>query len=528
MRFFGYMATGMAGQMRRACAILAMAMAAACDGGSEVHVAAAHDYVRYEGIWRPQGGLVAVNWQGSAASLRFTGTSIKADIESAYGGDQYRAIVDGVPAVEPLELEPGRHRYMLAQGLAPGEIHSVALFKETFSASANQFRGFTVQGPDVSIYAAEWSPALRIAFFGDSNMDGTSLYSEKDSGDSGTWYAFPASVSRMLDAEMQLQARGGATLGGAGGNNVMSFIFSADGTTVDKSYRTGFQPDVIVVNAGANDIFAVDPEHRKDAVKHRFHAVIKALRDVYGAEPHIVLMNAYGWDVNEPAAYTSEVAAEAGDRVSVLHFPWLWEQWHGSQWDHSGQAHMLAKHIAALDERWSIRQQHDVVDSFDPAGDVTNGGFEHAAPFGGFGWRYKDDGVERVEAPDRAAEGRFFIRLEAGEQVHQPTDATGDLLPGATEGGESYIISAMVRGDSDEARAEIVTHFEGQQLYTHDDDPSTFQASQFALTTEWRRYSHRATAGDGIWTLFHYLRAVEGAVDFDDVAVTVMPKTDGL
>ena len=68
-----------------------------------------------------------------------------------------------------------------------------------------------------------------------------------------------------------------------------------------------FNPDVIVVNAGANDIYSASGGNQKTIIKQRYELVIENLREFYGSSPHIVLMNAYGWDINEPANYSYEL-----------------------------------------------------------------------------------------------------------------------------------------------------------------------------------------------------------------------------
>ena len=354
-------------------------------------------------------------------------------------------------------------------------------------------------------------------------MDGSSNYSEKNSGEMGTYYAYPAMVTRMLGAEMNNQSVGGAQIDDNGDNCVGSFIFSEDYKTQDPDYRSGFDPHIIVINAGANDIYSVN----KVTIKNRFKAVIADLRMVYGDGPHIVLFNAYGWDTNEPANYThevvSELAATGETNVSVCLFPWLWEQWHGCQWDHSGEAHVLAEHLASINPAWAQVKPNDIIDGFGRNWDFSNGSFEHKAPFGGFGWRYYLDGVERVYNPAGAADGDYYIRLDSGEMVHQPTDATGDLLPGGTEGDQTYYITASIRGTEAGAQAQIQTHFEEQTMYTHDDDPESFQTTTFDVTTSWQDYTHVATATSGVWTIYNYLIASSGTVEFDNVRMSNMP-----
>jgi hypothetical protein len=313
----------------------------------------------------------------------------------------------------------------------------------------------------------------------------------------------------MLGAEMHNQSVGGATLYNGGDNSVGSFIFSEDYYNQDPNYRSGFDPHIIVVNAGANDVGS-----GKSVIKRRYKNVVADLRTVYGPDPKIILFNSYGWDGNEPANYSHEVVTELGDpNLSVCLFPWLWEQWHGCQWDHSGEAYILLDHITSLNPDWQQVNPGDIIDGFGRNWDVANGSFEHAAPFGGFGWRYRKDGVERIHDPGGAADGEYYIRLDAGEKVHQPTDATGDFLPGATKGGETYYVTAKIRGVSEGARAQIFFDFQGQQIWTRGKEhPTTFD-----LSTEWHMYQASIVAPAGHWTLFTTLKSLSGTVDFDDV-----------
>jgi hypothetical protein len=470
--------------------------------------------IQYRGRWNFSNPSAPwVFWQGSSIIVNFDGTGISLDIEAQARTEQYRVILDGVALPDRLFVT-GRQKKILASGLPPG-IHTVQVMKETWVGGKTFFHGLEVTGKGLAPPPPR--PDLRIEFYGDSNMDGSSSYSEKSSGNMGTYYAFPAMVTRMLGAEMNLQALGGAKLDGNGDNDIRSFIFSEDYYNQDPGYRSGFDPHIIVVNAGATDVGA-----GKEVIKDRYKAVIADLRTVYGSDPQIVLFNAYGWDVNEPAEYTREVVDEVGGNLSACLFPWIWEQWHGCQWDHSGEAHQLADHLAGLNPAWAGAAPGDIIDGFGRSFDVANGGFEHHAPFGGFGWRYKDDGVERIYDPDGAAEGRYYIRLDPGEMVHQAVDATGDTLPGGTAGDQVYFVSAMIRG-SEGAVAQINADFEGQQLYNRGN--GVIRA--FSVNAEWQPYAAEFTAPNGSWKTFLILRSGGGTVEFDNVQMSSRPPALG-
>ncbi|MBN1481007.1 T9SS type A sorting domain-containing protein [candidate division KSB1 bacterium] len=475
---------------------------------SNVVIPPTNENIRYTGRWNfdnPSTPWVA--WQGSSIIVKFNGTGISVDI-SGTAVEQYRVIIDSKPEENRRVFSSSRNTYALAKNLADG-LHTVELFKETFNGKTH-FYGLEVTGD--GLLPLHPRPSLRIEFFGDSNMNGSSSYSEKNNGDMGTYYAFPAIVTRMLGAEMHNQSVGGANLYDSGDNCVGSFIFSQDYYNQNPDYRSGFDPHIIVVNAGANDVGS-----GKSVIKRRYKNVVADLRTVYGSAPQIILMNAYGWDVNEPANYSHEVVNELDDpNLSVCLFPWLWEQWHGCQWDHSGEAYVLLDHITSLNPDWKQVNPGDIVDGFGRNWDVANGSFERAAPFGGFGWRYRKDGVERVYDPSKAADGDYYIRLEAGEKVHQPTDATGDFLPGATNGGETYFVTAKIRGATAGAKAQILFDFQGQQIWTRGKEyPTTID-----LSTEWQTYRASIVAPAGKWTLFTTLKSLTGTVEFDDVRMS--------
>ena len=469
-------------------------------------------FIRYTGRWNLEAPSAPwIVWQGSSILVRFTGTTISADLEPAGKAQQFRVIVDGTPGSVLLNAGPGRAEYTLAEELPTG-VHVVEIMKESFTGSRTIFHGFALQG---TVLEPPARPELRIEWFGDSNMDGTSNYSEKNTGDRGTYYAYPAMVTRMLGAEMHLQAVGGATLDGEGDNNVRAFIFSEDFLNQGPGYRSGFDPHIIVVNAGANDINRAD----RKTIEQRYRNVVADLRHVYGPSPHVILMNSYGWDVNEPANYSPGVVEDIGGNLSVFLFPWLWETWHGSQWDHSGEAHLLIDHITGVNPKWTRVHTADIADGFGRDGDFANGSFEHVAPFGGYGWRYMEDGVERIHNPPQAPDGDYYIRLEEGESVHQPTDATADFLPGETVGGETYTITATARGIAPGAELQIITEFQSQQIWTR----ANPQIASFETTTEWRQYRTTVTASPGVWTLFNTLKANVGTVEIDEVHMEFDP-----
>lgn len=477
------------------------------------------DNVRYTGRWNFDDPFAPwVGWQGSTVSLRFRGSEIAATVEFD-DSERLRVIVNGVPEEPARVVAAGKQTIVLAQGLDAQSEHTATLMKEEYATSVLTFHGFEITNGEV--LAPPPRPDKRIAFFGDSNMEGFSLYDEKNgtvNDANGTYFAYPATVSRMLGTEMQLQAFGSATLDGPTANDVMSFIYSPALDREDATYRDPFRPHVIVVNAGANDISRLPPEDQKARIKARYRAVIASLREVYGDEPHIVLYNAYSWGLGEPAMYSHEVVDELGGNLSVLLFPWCWEQWHGDMVDHAGQARHLARHIESLGLGFSIRQDAEVVSGYGIGQDVANGGFERAARdgYGGFGWRYFEDGVERVRDPLGAKDGEHFIRLGPGEIVHQCVDSTGDFKPGPAERGQQYTLTAAIRSSEESGAAILGADYEGQDLYKRRNP----ELQSFDVSGEWQDYAITLTAPADAWKVYVILKSESGTIEYDHVRLT--------
>jgi hypothetical protein len=486
--------------------------------GPVVKVSPTDPNIRYTGRWNFDDPEVPwVVWTGASIKVKFQGTGIAIEIDPRGETEQYRVVIDGVPEKDRRHFSPGKETYELAAGLSDGP-HTLELMKETLKSYRSLFHGFIVRG--TGLLPLPPRPALRIEFFGDSNMMGYSNYSEKDERVVGTYYAFPAMITRMLGAEMHNQSRGGASIADEGDNHVKFFVYAQEYTQEPGNrgphsvYQSDFAPHIIVIGAGGND---TSFGRSKTIVKKRYKSVIAELRKVYGADPKIILFNSYGWGVEEPARYTHEVVEELGDpNVSACVFPWLTDSGHSSQWGHSGQAHILVDHIAGLNPDWAPINTPDIADGFGRDWDFANGSFEHQAPFGGYGWPYSEDGVERLHDTAGAADGDYYIRLEEGEQVQQITDATGDLNPNGTTGTQTYYIRAKIRGVSEGAQAQITTEFQDKKWIKHGKP----KATTFRLTTSWQAYTATATAPDDTWTLINTLRASAGTVEFDDIRMS--------
>jgi len=307
----------------------------------------------------------------------------------------------------------------------------------------------------------------------------------------------------MLGAEYENVSRSGATISGIH-NRFDRMDYGSSTPTWDFNR---FPADVVVVNLGANDV-----GRPKQQIKNDYHDFLDDLRTVYPIA-HIMLFNAWGWDYDEPANYIHEVIAERGDpQMSSAIIPWIFEQWHGCEYDHAGMAQVLADHLAPV-VGWS-QGSRDVMSGYGTNGNVANGSFEEAAPFGGYGWRYyTDSGVSRVHDPGGAHDGAYYLRLVNGASSHQSNPA---------DDVETFTAVFWARGSSNGDEVDITMDFRDQEMWT---TPLQTEMETKSLTTNWQRFSMTVTAPTGTPNpVFHtrltFTAAAGDVVDIDGVLMS--------
>ena len=470
-------------------------------------ISADNNHFLYTGRW--DSSNAAEPWafaKGTSVMANFNGSSIVVRL-SATTTDYVRFIInnDAVNS-EKIPISTGTASYQLAIGLGAGP-HKVEIVKET------AFGRLTFHGLELDdgqgLGAAPSRPPLKLVFYGDSNLSGDSLEHEQNNGAralQGSYYGYAGIASRMLDAEYSNISRSGASIRSLHAS-FDRIDWVSPGTTWDFSK---FQPDVVIINIGANDVGRPKSKFKKD-----YKALLNDMRAVY-PDAHIMLFNAWGWDYAEPANFINEVIESHGDdNMSWAIFPWLFEQWHGCEYDHSGMAHVLVQHLEDVLEELPPVQDADVMNGYGVAGDVANGGFEEVAPFGGFGWRYfTDAGVRRINEPGPWPDsGQFFLRLDGGASVHQPNPAVG---------GETFTVTAWVRS-AKQGELKVTIDFRDQNMWT---DPLQTETLTFETTTDWGIIEMTAEAPVGgpnpvFHTRLTFQAANGSTIDIDDVEMWV-------
>ena len=156
------------------------------------------------------------------------------------------------------------------------------------------------------------------------------------------------------------------------------------------------------------------------------------------------------------------------------------------------------------------------MDGFGRDGNVANGSFESVAPFGGFGWRYVQDGAVRVYDPKESPAGDWYLRIPEGSQVHQPNPAMKST---------TYVYRLKLRSP-DGGKAKIRVEFRDQQF--RNEIGNAAKEFDFKLDSEWKDYSVRVDSPPGAgnksrdtWQIILRIKATDATVECDDVSLSL-------
>lgn len=236
-------------------------------------------------------------WSGSTISAGFNGTEIAVNIELSYimpnkgNSDYMEVFIDG-KRYDTLRITKFDNYYVVAEGLEKG-YHYISLVKRTEGC----FSTLTFNGFDYLSGKAELAPARserRIEFLGDSitagygNMaSGGSIGFKMSQEDATNSYAYMTAKALGAEATIIASSGNGLTIKNLDpaiipGNELMNF------TVLNKNVEYNFssvkQPDILVINFGAND-FAQGCDSAE--YREKYHKLLDMVRTVY-PETYIV------------------------------------------------------------------------------------------------------------------------------------------------------------------------------------------------------------------------------------------------
>lgn len=255
-------------------------------------------------------------YAGSMVSVKFTGTSLGVLLipKPIYMQSQFGVILDGVQYCFDINhTDLPEYRYIpVAEGLDEGE-HTVTVFKRTAGSHCYfNFCGLLID-EDAKLIAEDKSYSLNIEVYGDSVSSGEVVEAVDYTGHAdpqhhsqydNSWFSYPLSLARKLNARVHNIAQGGIALFDGTGYFNSPQLIGMESVYDKLSYAPPFEPtewdfsrytpDIVIIAIGQNDA-SPDPDCLKnDSYRRRwkdgYKKIVLDLKEKYGAKTKFILI----------------------------------------------------------------------------------------------------------------------------------------------------------------------------------------------------------------------------------------------
>lgn len=335
---------------------------------SQLLVKPGNKKISYMGRVNLKEDSAAFYWPGTSATIRFTGTSIKATLKSLREEGYFYAIVDN-NASTAFKFASGNNRktFSLAEDLPYGK-HTLQLYKLSNNTSANIFYGFEIGGK-AKAHKSPKQAKRKIEFYGNSITAGHGVDVPEGKPDSGlpahfnNYYTYAALTARHFKAQSSFIARSGIGIMVSWFPEIMPEIYDRldPSDAASKWDFLRYNPDVVVINLFQNDYWLTNnPGHEQ--FKHRFGTakpskdfIIKSYQNfvagIRAKYPNAHIICVLGnMDATEPGSqwpgYVEQAVAGLHDgRIHTLFFPYKNTPGHPNKKEQQAMADELIRFI---------------------------------------------------------------------------------------------------------------------------------------------------------------------------------------
>lgn len=308
---------------------------------------------------------VAIYWPGTNITVRFKGSTLKAQLRDENGKNFFNVVIDG-DSLHPIELDTIKRFYTLAHNLPDGE-HTIELIKRSeWDKGKTWFYGMQVtKGELLSLPAP---PKRAIEFIGNSITAGYAI-DDTTGGDSpdglftNNYYTYAAITARHFNADYYCTVKSGIGILVSWFPLEMPQLYNRLDPE-DSLSRWDFskaQPQVVVINLMQNDSWLVNlPDHASfkkkfgkiapsgSAITAAYKAFVTDIRKVY-PDAHIIcaLGSMDATRAGSPwPSYVSTAVNQINDpKIHTLFFPYTGKAGHPRRDDNEAMARDLISFI---------------------------------------------------------------------------------------------------------------------------------------------------------------------------------------
>ncbi len=309
------------------------------------------------GLFHEEADGISCYLPGSAISLRFQGTDLKAEIEdlSNSGKSWLNIYIDDLP-LRVIRIDPDKKCYHLADDLKD-TIHTVTLQKRTEAVFGSI--KFTNLMAEKGTFLTPPSPRPRqILIIGDSITCGygneAQIPNDCDASRENNALAYSSLTGQLLNAETLIVGASGTgcyqNYGGSKEGRMTDYFMNIVCPDLDQKSMDPFHPEVIVINLGTNDWSA--PINPSDYVE-RYVEFLAFLRNRYPLAEIFCVIGPMNLGPSQYLqALVHDINAKGDTHVHFMAFPLIDREkdgvggdGHPSVKNHRNMAYQLAEKI---------------------------------------------------------------------------------------------------------------------------------------------------------------------------------------
>jgi lysophospholipase L1-like esterase len=308
-------------------------------------------------------------WSGSSIMAAFNGNSVSVTLNQSNDLNYFVAVIDNQP-MKRFVTNVGTQTYTLATNLSAGD-HQVLLFRDSEgNEGVSQFLGFNFGTNGKLLATPGVNSRYRLEFIGDSNTAGYGDLGVDpcpfSTATESAWASYAQQTALLLGAAPSTNIsysgigvyRNWGHAGPEAGFPAMPGFYprtltDSTGTSGSFSSDPATQPNVVVINLGANDYWDGNAPPQAGFIS-AYKGLVQKVRSQYPNAYIIAATTDYAAAIGYVQTAVSQIQAAGETKIQYLKLPFqassnvIGCNGHPSQQAQSGVASFLANHIKGL------------------------------------------------------------------------------------------------------------------------------------------------------------------------------------
>lgn len=305
------------------------------------------DHILQFGRNETENGSLFLRWAGSGFGFMFRGTELRIKF-GAFNSERHFYFQIIVDKIKQTHCVCADDQIVVIRGLSL-DVHQVRVTKITECMQSVVIKEVTICGDDAEFLSCPYSPDFKFEFIGDSLTAGFGNMSEPDAGiyrasEQDITFGYSYLIASKFNAEGRYICCSGKGIfnnwDGSKENRITDFYDKIYiGSTELHDFKT-WQPDIVFINAGTNDITAkTDPNDFKTAFLDFVYKVHSLNPDAFILCIHGLTTDTFASTFEEIEAELKEHSSKSALRIDFVKFTPISEELYGALGHPNSKAH---------------------------------------------------------------------------------------------------------------------------------------------------------------------------------------------